>query len=392
MQTKVNRRPFGATGLQVSEVALGAMNLRMLENAQEGLDLIHYVLDQGINLIDTARAYNGVTRSGEEVQSERLVGQAIRARTDIDEPIVIITKGHSYTPKDFDENFQTSIRTLGVEKRDNKLYIGSTEIKLVYFFHGIKEDRWEQMVASNVLEYARQRQAAGDFTYLGFSAHYGDGEQIKAAIDSGAMQVVELPYNVYNRSLGEDGIFDALSYAHEHGLAIVNMKCFNGNGMVPATKIVREVCNISHSDMLRFSLPNTNVSCIDAGARQIAEFKADAEASLLPPMTQGERQALKDTADQVSNLLDGICRECMHCLEKFSCPQGIDFPTILGIHARYSMSGALGVDQKPYVRQYQALSGPLADACIGCGGCSGWCEYHLDIPVMMQRALEQLAD
>ena len=387
MQTKVKRRPFGNTGLYVSEVALGAMNLRMLENSAEGKKQLHFVLDQGITLIDTARAYNGVTKCGEPVESERLVGEVLRERTDIDEPIVIVTKGHAYTPEGFDEDFSTSIRTLGVEKRDGKLYIGNVEIKLVYFFHGIKEDRWLPMVQTNVVEYAKKRQADGDFTYLGFSAHYGDAEQIKWAIDTGAMQVMELPYNVYNRSIGEDGEFDALSYAHERGVAIINMKCFNGNGMVPATKIIREVCNIDHSDMLRFSLSNPNISCIDAGARYIEEFAADIEASLKPAMTLEERQTLKEKADQVSGLFHNICRECMHCLEKFACPQGIAFPEILGIHARYTMAKALDADAKPYIDQYKAMSGPLAEACVGCGGCSQWCEYHLDIPEMMQKVL-----
>lgn len=390
MQTKVKRRPFGNTGLMVSEVALGAMNLRMLKDSDQARALVHYVLDQGVNLIDTARAYNGVTQSGEPLESEQIVGQVLRSRTDIDEPIVIVTKGHAYTPEGFDEDFSASMKALGVEKRGGKLYIGQVEIKLVYFFHGIKQDRWQPMVETNVIEYAKKRQAAGDFTYLGFSAHYGDGEQIKAAIDTGAMQVVELPYNVYNRSIGEDGAFDALSYAHAHGLAIVNMKCFNGNGMVPATKIIREVCNIGHGDMLRFSLSNPNISCVDAGARYIEEFQADIDASLLEPLTAQERQALKDKADRVSGLFTDICRECMHCLEKFECPQGIHFPTILGIHARYSMAKALGADAQAYRKQYQELSGPLADACVGCGGCSAWCEYHLDIPAMMQKALADL--
>ena len=67
MKTIVKRRPLGATGLTVSEVSLGAMNLRMLKDREEGVRLVNFALDQGINLIDTARAYKGVTQSGARV-------------------------------------------------------------------------------------------------------------------------------------------------------------------------------------------------------------------------------------------------------------------------------------------------------------------------------------
>ncbi len=169
MKTLVKRRPFGATGLQVSEVGFGAMNLRMLNTRDEGIALVNYVLDQGINLIDTARGYKGVNGSGQEVESEDMVGSAIEGRTDIDEPIVIVTKGHGYTPETFDEDLWDSLKTLKIKKTDKGLFIGQTEIKLVNFFHGIKEDRWESMTKTGVIEHAKKRQEEGWFTYLGFS-------------------------------------------------------------------------------------------------------------------------------------------------------------------------------------------------------------------------------
>ena len=390
MKTLVKRRPFGATGLQVSEVGFGAMNLRMLNTRDEGIALVNYVLDQGINLIDTARGYKGVNGSGQEVESEDMVGSAIEGRTDIDEPIVIVTKGHGYTPETFDEDLWDSLKTLKIKKTDKGLFIGQTEIKLVNFFHGIKEDRWESMTKTGVIEHAKKRQEEGWFTYLGFSSHYGDVKEIKAALDTGAFQVMELPYNIYNRSIGEDGELDLLKYAHDKGVAIVNMKAFNGNSMVATSKLIGDLCSIRYSDMLRFCLSNPNISTVDAGARYAEEFQSDIQASLLPPMTQEERAALKVEADKISGLFRNICRECMHCLEKFECPQGIDFPSILGNHSRYQIAKKLGKDAAPYVENYRKMEGLKADSCVGCGGCVEWCESPLDIPAMMIRAREDL--
>ena len=388
MKTQVKRRPFGATGLSVSEVALGAMNLRMLNNRAEGVELVNYVLDQGINLIDTAWAYTGTTSSGEFVASEEIIGSVLESRTDIDEPIVIITKNHGYTPAAFDEEFAVSLERLRVKKTEKGLFIGTTEIKLVVFFHGIKYDRWVEMQESGAIDHAKARQADGDFTYLGFSAHYGDGQAIKEGIESGHFQVMELPYNVYNRSVGEDGELDLIKYAYDHGVAFINMKAFNGNGMVPTAHIIRDVCDLSSAEMLRFNLANPYISTIDAGARWPHEFADDIAASLLPPLTAEERKAIADKADLVSRYFDNICRECTHCLEKFSCPNGLNFPEMLGIYARYKIAKGLGKDTAEFEAQYKALPLPNADDCLQCGACNAFCEYHLDIPAQLAEIRE----
>ena len=89
---KIGRRRFGRTELQVTELAFGAMNLRRLDTAEEAYTILNYVLDQGVNLIDTARGYSGENKEGALVESEVLVGNAIRNRTDLSEPIIVVNK------------------------------------------------------------------------------------------------------------------------------------------------------------------------------------------------------------------------------------------------------------------------------------------------------------
>ncbi len=74
LAAKIRRRRFGRTEQEVTELSFGAMNLRLLETIDEAYEILNYVLDSGINLIDTARAYNGTNGSGQEVESEVLVG------------------------------------------------------------------------------------------------------------------------------------------------------------------------------------------------------------------------------------------------------------------------------------------------------------------------------
>lgn len=75
-------RPLGRTGIQVSTIGLGAMMFatRMGNSEQESINVIHRALDAGINLIDTADAYE---------DSEDIVGRALKGRRD---DVVLATK------------------------------------------------------------------------------------------------------------------------------------------------------------------------------------------------------------------------------------------------------------------------------------------------------------
>ena len=429
MKTRVKRRPFGRTGLSVSEVGLGAMNLRTLPDHETVIRFLNDILDLGINLIDTARAYNtrenteAKNRTGVYISSEEMLGRVISARKNPDEPLVLITKGHGYTRAAFDEDYAASFHALQLEKRQGSLYIGSTKIELIYLLHGIKNDRWDSIRDEKILEYAKERQSDGDFTLFGFSSHYGDTEVIKKAIDSGAFQACELPYNVYNPSLGEEGEIDLIKYAYDHGMGVIDMKAFNGNGTASIFPQIADYSGFGYSEMLRFCLSNPFISTIDAGAVNMEQFTEDVEASLLPEMTKNEREELREKAKRVSPYLSEICRECMHCVEKFECPNEIDFPKILGLHGRYTVATGLSkasetasaginnktctacktdttrsdkpensweVKAKSFYQDYAAFD-PAADTCIACGQCLPWCEYDLDIPDMLKKAHADLS-
>ena len=77
MKENIRKRRFGRTELMITELGFGAMNLRMLPNRQQGIDLLHHVLDRGINFIDTARSYTGKCGDGTYVESEEMVGEVL---------------------------------------------------------------------------------------------------------------------------------------------------------------------------------------------------------------------------------------------------------------------------------------------------------------------------
>ena len=66
-------RRLGATGLQVSELCLGAMMFGQWGNTDhdDSIRIIHTALDAGINFIDTADVYSGWRVGGDRRQGDR---------------------------------------------------------------------------------------------------------------------------------------------------------------------------------------------------------------------------------------------------------------------------------------------------------------------------------
>ena len=82
----VEYRPFGRTGVEISNLTLGAMNFGANANADhaDAVRIIHRALDEGINAVDTADVYS-------QGESEEIVGKALQGRRD---DIFLATKFH----------------------------------------------------------------------------------------------------------------------------------------------------------------------------------------------------------------------------------------------------------------------------------------------------------
>jgi 1-deoxyxylulose-5-phosphate synthase len=80
-------RLLGRTGVRVSPLCLGTLNLGGPTPEPESIRLVHAALDAGVNFVDTADVYHG----GE---SERVVGKALADRRD---HVILATKVHGRT-------------------------------------------------------------------------------------------------------------------------------------------------------------------------------------------------------------------------------------------------------------------------------------------------------
>jgi aryl-alcohol dehydrogenase-like predicted oxidoreductase len=118
-------RRLGRTGLQVSELCLGAMMFGAWGNQDhdDSVKIIHTALDAGVNFIDTADTYS----AGE---SEEIVAKAIAGRRD---ELVIATK--VFFPMGENPNYRGSSRRWIIQECENSLRRLGTEYIDIYQIH-----------------------------------------------------------------------------------------------------------------------------------------------------------------------------------------------------------------------------------------------------------------
>src|SRR4051794_20646522 len=150
-------RALGRTGVQVSTLALGAMNFGATgRTTQDEVGaIIDAALEAGINLIDTADVYS---HGG----SEEMVGKAIAGRRD---DIVLATK--AAMPMDDDRNHRGSSRRWLVAELDNSLRRLDVDHVDLYQIH-----RWDPATSDEeTLSALTDLQRAGKIRYFGSSTY-----------------------------------------------------------------------------------------------------------------------------------------------------------------------------------------------------------------------------
>ncbi len=148
-------RTLGRTGVQVSTLALGAMNFGKIGRTSqaEATAIIDAALEVGINLIDTADAYS-------QGQSEEMVGKAIAGRR---EDVVLGTK--AYLPMGEERNSRGSSRRWLVTELEHSLRRLEVDHVDLYQVH-----RWDPMTSDEqTLSALTDLQRAGKIRYFGSS-------------------------------------------------------------------------------------------------------------------------------------------------------------------------------------------------------------------------------
>ena len=249
----MNYRQLGRTGLEVSEIGLGTVELGLdygvpvagehLRPSEEyAARLLNRSLDLGVNFIDTARAYGA---------SEEVIGRALKSRRN--EYILASKLAPIREEGQSDQELSEQVRASIAES----LRMLQTDVIDLLQLHHAPVD---VIMRGRVLAAAREAQQAGDVRFIGAST-YGT-EAPLAVLEDGGYATLQVAYNLADRTLEEQ----VLPRAQRQGV-----------GVIVRSVLLRGV--LTH----RYALLPDQLADLRSAIAQLSRL-ADAEACGLPEM------------------------------------------------------------------------------------------------------------
>ena len=260
----LEKRRLGRTGLMVTELGLGAMNL---PDVSEGEETIRRALELGINFIDTARVYRG---------SEYLIGRVVEERG-----------------KDFYIASKTTSRIRDGALNDIARSLGYLHIERIdlYQLHDVRENDWDRAIGpGGALEGLREAREQGMIAHIGLSSH--SVEILRRAIEYGEFETVLLMYNPFQMETA-----DLPSLARRNDVGVIAMKPFGGGGMLGGLRVSGHGDQFNAKTLLRYALSNPDISVVIPGARFPLEVEENVElARSYEPMSDDEARIFQNEA------------------------------------------------------------------------------------------------
>ncbi len=207
-ETDMEYRALGRTGVQVSELCLGAMMFGGPTDEADSIAILDRALDAGINFLDTANVYS-------RGRSEEVVGAALRANGKRD-VVVLASKVHGRMDDD-DPNAAGNSRRHVVAQCDASLRRLGTDWIDLYQVHRPSP----AVPIDETLRALDDLVHAGKIRYIGFStfAAWQVVESIYVAKELGVNRVVceQPPYNLLDRRIERE----LVPVAQTYGLALI---------------------------------------------------------------------------------------------------------------------------------------------------------------------------
>ena len=340
---------LGKTGLQVSYMGFGGIPIQRT-TPQETKELFMSLLAQGVNYVDTARAYT---------VSEEWIGRAIEGMRD---RFVLATKSKNTTAPGMAADIEISLKNLRTGYID------------LYQVHNPSEKDLDTITApGGALEALLQAKEGGKIGHIGLTAH--SLKVFERALELPWVETIMFPYNLVETQ-GEA----LIHRCREKDIGFIAMKPLAGGALGAAPGGSGEMDDSALA--LRFIAQNPDVTMVIPGVYCAGEVEKNAAALQDPrPLREEEQQRIEAVRDRLGN---HFCRRCNYCAP---CTKGISIPNVFlfeGYLTRY------GLEQ--WARERYASLPVKAGACIQCGACEPRCPYQLPIRQMMRAAAEKFGE
>nr|MCR5388940.1 aldo/keto reductase [Lachnospiraceae bacterium] len=170
-------RILGKTGLKISRMGFGGIPIQKID-AEGTKALMKRLCEEGINFIDTARAYTC---------SEEYLGYALDGMRD---KFIIATKSGAQSKEDMLKDIDVSLKNLRTDYID------------LYQLHNPKQDNIDFVLSDEgALAALKEAKAAGKIGHIGITTH--STEVFEKAFSLDCIETIMFPYNIVE-SQGEE--------------------------------------------------------------------------------------------------------------------------------------------------------------------------------------------
>ena len=372
-------RELGNTGLQVSEIGLGAEWLER-HNEEEVKAVIQRCESYGINILDC-------WMSNPEVRTK--IGNAICGNRE-----KWVIQGH------FGSTWQEGqyVRTRDLPKVKEAFQDLLTRLQTDYIDLGMihfvdSEAEFRQVMEGEFLAYVKEQREKGVIRHTGMSTH--NPQVAKLAALSGEIEMLLFSVNpafdllppsedlndYFVESYGEglagiDPLREELyKLCEQRGVGITVMKGYAGGRLFDARTSPFGVA-LTPVQCLHYALTRPAVASVLVGYDTPAHVDA---AVAYEAATEEERDYASVLAKAPRHAYSGQCTYCGHCAP---CPAGIDIAMVNKLYDLAAMQPEVPATVRAH---YQALSATAAD-CIACGGCETRCPFGVPVVERMEKA------
>jgi uncharacterized protein len=348
-------RPLGRTGLNVSVVGLGGVQLNP-SAADYAVAVVQRALDLGVNYIDTARVYG---------DSELRVGTALKGQR---QRAYVSTKTIAVKREDAWRQINESLERLQMDYVDN--------LHLHSLFN--IQDVDQRLGSGGALEALVQAKEQGMVRHIGCTSHMP--RVLLEALKRFDFETILVALNIVER----EALDELIPLCQQKGVGITIMKPL-ATGLLPAGLALKW-------------LANQPIATAVPGCTTIAEAEENASIGSLPDFTLTPLEV-----DQVECLReDWEHRRCRLCAACLPCPKGIAVDGMLGSDDVYDIYRTMGpaafaafnwspkhiAEHLPWRKHMIAQ----IESCDRCLVCEARCPYGLPAADLLYQRLAGMRD
>ena len=371
--------------IELSALGLGCMRLPVVDGDDTNIDkkqveeMVEYAMAEGVNYYDTAWGYHGGN-------SETVMGEVLSAY-DRDK-FYLASKFPGYDLSNFDHIEEIFEKQLEKCKTDHFDF---------YLFHNVCEMNIDKYLDDEIglMDYLLKQKEAGRIKHLGFSCH-GSFETMHKFLHKywRHIEFCQIQLNYLDFEFQEAK--SKVEHLNNLGIPIWVMEPLRGGKLAKSCLGAEKILSKSNSEYtpanwaFGFLESIPGVTMILSGMSNMDQLRENVEFFDTKKVISDDDIATLLTAAHYDvtgkNAGTVPCTACRYCTTH--CQKELDIPKILSLYNEHAYTEG-GFIAPMALAAFDAEK--LPSACIGCGSCAKVCPQQIDIPGVMKKFSEMLA-